>query len=704
MALLYVCTLFVSAALLMMIQPLSARMVLPYLGGTPGVWNTCMLFFQTGLLAGYLYAYGLARWLPGGRAVFVHVTLLLLSWWMLPIDLPRPEAAPAAPLVWLLTALLLAIALPYIILASMAPLLQRWFASASFGDPYFLYAASNAGSFAGLLAYPFLIEPQWTLHQQAELWRWGYAGLIALTLACGAARLRSRSSAEPPVSMPSPTVSWSQRLRWLLLALVPSSLLLSVTSYLTTDIAAIPLFWVVPLALYLLTFTLVFAARPIVRWAMLTRWQPLVIVVLMLLWLREANEPLAVVLVLHAELARTRPAPARLTEFYFWLALGGALGGAFNTLLAPLVFSGYAEYPLMIALAAALRSGEEAQPASFWDWVAPALLGAFTALVMALNRWLRWEASLSVFLVYLVPLVACYTLQGRPLRFALAVAAIFLASLLDPGVHGPSAYRVRSFFGVHRVTEQEGLRRLVHGNTVHGQQFVEPAKRREPLTYYHRTGPMGQMLATLEGDARRGRIGLVGLGAGSLAAYAQAGDRWTFFEIDPAVVHIARDGGLFTFLSDSRGDIDIVLGDARLTLSQTADRFRLLVIDAFGSDAIPWHLLTREAVELYRSRLQERGILAFHISNRYVDLEPVLANQAREMGWYCGVIEDLSGKEIERHPGKSASKWLFLAERREHLPGPALGLRPGRADPHLRPWTDDYANLLPVIHWRGVRE
>jgi hypothetical protein len=288
------------------------------------------------------------------------------------------------------------------------------------------------------------------------------------------------------------------------------------------------------------------------------------------------------------------------------------------------------------------------------------------------------------------------------MRFGLAVGGVMFASMLDPGVHGRAMVRIRSFFGVHRVTEQAGRRSLVHGNTIHGQQFLDAGKRRQPLTYYHETGPMGWLLKAMQHDARLGRVGIVGLGAGSLAAYAQPKQKWTFFEIDPTVVFIARDSGLFTFLRDSRGELDYVVGDARLTLQQTPDMFNLLVIDAFGSDAIPLHLLTREAMQLYQTRLGDDGILAFHISNRYVDLEPVLVQHAFEMGLECAVAEDLDRIAVAQHPGKLPSTWLFMAKRHGTLNGGRFPFRLGHADPKVLPWTDDFANIVQVLRWRAA--
>jgi hypothetical protein len=721
MFLVFAIALLVGAALVMLVQPLCARMVLPALGGTPGVWNTCMVFFQAGLLAGYSYAHIAPRWLPGIAHRVLHVVVLAAAALTLPALITTPAAPPHFPALWLLGTLLAAVGLPYVMAASTGPLLQRWFAESGAPNPYVLYAASNAGSFLGILAYPFLVEPKLTLAEQAEAWRWGFIGLTGLTAASAVYSWVRRAPVTEARRGPAAPVRWPQRLRWLLLAFAPSSLLLSVTGYLTTDIAPVPLLWLAPLALYLLTFTLVFASRQIMSHQVLLRWQPAVLVVLMLVLLREANEPLLVVLglhlagffwltmVCHGELARTKPVPEHLTEFYLWLALGGVLGGAFNALVAPVVFTGYLEYPLVLVLIAALRPADlvsgasdsgmrsGAAPATISGrlsaWIIiPLIFGGITAMVPLLARWTSSDGTRA--LAYALPLIVSYFLQFNVRRFALALAAVFVASALDPGIHGPAAYRTRSFFGVHRVTTEHGMRRLIHGNTQHGVQFLDSSKRRIPQAYYHPTGPIGRLLTAWNDDPRRRRVALVGLGAGALAAYAESEDDWTFFEIDPAVIHIARDTGLFTYLADSKGKIDILAGDARLTLQQSDETFGLLIIDAFGSDAIPLHLLTREAMDLYQSKLKPGGVLAVHISNRYVDLEPVLAQHAAERGWTCLIADD---RGSSGYPGKSPSVWAFLAERRELIDLPNSLVQRAAADPTMRTWTDDYTNLLGVL-------
>jgi hypothetical protein len=709
-----------------------------------------MVFFQAGLLLGYCYAHWTNQSLKPVWQGVVHILILALAVVLLPVAISQPALPPTQPVTWLIQTLVLTVGLPFVALASCGPLLQRWFVRARRSlpehrrDPYFLYAASNLGSFAALVAYPLLVEPSFSLRTQAELWTAAYVALIALSLACAAFFLRSghvgvRSAPARPLApssaSPSP-LTWKIRLRWLFLALVPSSLLLSVTTYLTTDIAAIPLLWMIPLGIYLLTFTLAFASRPR-AFPTMVRWMPLVVVILAIMIFVEGTEPLLLVLglhllglfwlarVCHGELSRTRPNTEHLTEFYLWLALGGALGGLFNAVLAPFLFKGLVEYPLMIALACLLRPAPDGRmkdeggrmnnpthPSSFilhlsrWrlDLGIPMLVGTLTLALVLAGKFLKLEPGpVSVAAFFALPLVLVYLSQNHPVRFGLGLAAVFLAGALYAGVHGPASYRQRSFFGVHRVTEQDGFRKLFHGNILHGQQSLDPQSRDEPLTYYCRNGPIGQLLIALRGDARLQRVGLIGLGTGALASYAGPGQHWTFFEIDPTVAHIAApSSGLFTYLKNSRGRIDVVLGDARLTVSEHPGKFGLLVVDAFGSDAIPLHLLTREALRVYQAHLCDHGILAFHISNRYVDLEPVLANLAADASppLLCLIQRDLSLDDAERKKGKEPSVWVILTKSPDDL-GQLARTRwqAARARPDLRVWTDDFSDLVSVLRF-----
>lgn len=727
-------TLFVGAALLFVVQPMTARTLLPVLGGSPAVWNTCLVFFQAALLAGYAYAHLAPAWLGVRRQAVLHVGLLFVLLSMLPWARPEGGTVPdlAHPAAWLLGFVSVVLGLPFLILAATAPLLQGWLATTTHRaarDPYFLYAASNLGSMVGLLGYPFVVERALGLPAQWRAWSVGYVVLAALVAGCAVWlwRLPQAATVRPAArAATDPRLSTHRRVRWLVLAFVPSSLLLSVTAYLTTDIAAIPLLWVVPMALYLLTFILAFARRRHPRPAFLARWTPLAIVMLVLSLLSEATEPATLLVALHlgglfwialfchSELASDRPAATRLTEFYLWIALGGVTGGIFNALLAPVLFVSLLEYPLVLVAVCALRpapSGPSTVRQRRLDWLLPLGLGTATAALVVTLQWHGTEPGpLSVAGMFAVPVIACYTLLERPRRFALGVAALLLAGSLYDGVHGRATYRARSFFGVHRVTIDPtgAFRVLVHGNTVHGRQSLDPARRATPLAYYYPTGPIGRLFAALHGDPRVRRVGVIGLGAGALAAYADPGQRWTFFELDPAVVAMARASGSFTYLADCRaGEPEIVLGDARVTLTRAVDRFGVLVLDAFGSDAIPVHLLTREALRLFRARLAPDGILAVNVSNRYLDLPPVLGALARDaappMVAYLADDAVITANETAR--GKSPSTWVLLAadERATAAVTRSGGWTPLRARPGDRAWTDDRADVLRALRPWGAR-
>jgi hypothetical protein len=743
MYMLFAMTLFLGAALLFWIEPMFAKMVLPLLGGSPAVWNTCAVFFQAAVLAGYAYAHVAPARLGMRRHAALHLGLLLLPLLILPVAVPGSWYPPLGvnPIPWLLSVLFVAVGLPFFMVATTAPLLQTWFTRSGHPaarDPYFLYAASNLGGLVGLLSYPLLLEPNWSLTTHSRIWTLGYGTLVLLTLACAVVLWRSpRDEGEPGgegcqvQNAPVVPIGWGRKARWLALAFVPSSLMLSVTTYLTTDIAAIPLLWVVPLALYLLTFIAAFARRPPLPHRFVVRTMPMVVLLVALLLFSGVTGPTwlllplhfvglgVVALACHGELARDRPAARQLTAFYLWLSLGGVLGGLFNALAAPLLFPGVAEYPMVLALAALLLPAQQEQSSindssnpkiadcnepflmARADLLFPLGLGLLTAvLIVGANALPLPPGAASVGAMFAVPAVICYSFRDRPLRFGLGLGALFLAGLLDNSVHGRVEHRQRSFFGVHRITiDEAGTHRLLfHGNTVHGCQNLDPARRGEPLTYYHRTGPIGVLFQELEQSHHPlHEVAVVGLGAGSLAAYGRPGQHWTFYEIDPAVVDLSRDSGYFTFLRDSAASLDFVLGDARLRLAQGEERrYGLIVIDAFGSDATPVHLLTREALRVYLARLGEDGILAFHISNRYVNLRPVLAELAHDANLTCLAWEDTPVSASAEKEGKYPSSWVVMSRSSATLstlqhrtPWSELRRAPGQTV-----WTDDFADLL----------
>ena len=715
-----------------------AKMLLSRLGGSPAVWNTCMVFFQAVLLAGYAYAHAVSAHLSLRRQIIVHAAVLLLpcAVSLLPITVPADATPPETgnPSFWLLGTLAAAVGLPFFAVSATAPLLQKWFTNsgdASAADPYYLYVASNLGSMLALLSYPFMLEPRLTSREQSLFWTAGYTLLIVMigVIAWKLWRMKpstpshqKKSSSRPPQDIP---LTWKRRARWLVFAFAPSSLLFSVTTYLTSDIAAVPLLWVIPLSLYLFSFMIVFAQKPLVSQRFLTAALPRTVLLLVLIYLTESNEPIELVaaihlggflvlcLACHGELAHDRPATSHLTDFYLWLSLGGVLGGLFNALVAPQVFTSVLEYPLIVAAVSFLLlwspHAYTAQGSRRLDWLLPAGVLTLTAILVVFFQYRGTEPGpSSIAVMFGAPVVICYTFIERPLRFALGVTAILLASSLYHGVYGTALFRDRDFFGIHRVTHatiqgsSEKYHQLVHGNTVHGLQSDDPQRRREPLTYYTRSGPIGQVFDALSGTTARKDVAVVGLGAGSLTAYALPGQKWTYFEIDPAVVAIAQNAQLFSYLADSSVQPRLVLGDARLSLTKEEDHhFDLLILDAFSSDSIPPHLLTREAFRVYLAKLTDEGLIAFHISNKYLDLERVVGDVARDAGLASRSQEDLDVMPGEKQAGKFGSHWVLLARKEEHLGRLRFDRRwqeiPPRKDSQV--WTDDFYNLMSVFRW-----
>jgi hypothetical protein len=699
-----------------------ARMALPQLGGSPNVWNTCVVFFQAALLAGYAYAHVVTTRFRLGTQVVIHGVLLAAAMMTLPIAMPAGWIPPADanPVPWLLGLLGTAVGVPFVVTSASAPLLQRWFSFAgrpSSRDPYFLYAASNAGSLLSLLAYPLVVEPAWSLSEQSARWRTTFAVLSLLILACGLVAWNSTGTAPPdtPADGARATahaVSWNRRARWLALAAVPSSLLLSVTTYLSTDVAAMPLLWVLPLTCYLLSFVVAFAPGAVVPADRVTKLM-LVLAASLAFFMTQGGilqiwfavplhlcAFLAIATALHLKLADMRPAANALTDFYVWIALGGVLGGAFNVFLAPVVFSGVAEYPVgLVAACLALAWPEKRMPLPGADAGWPVTLGAAGFVLGWLVEYAGAPAGARA-VVFGLLTIAAFRFSRRPLRFALAIAALLIAGHLTSSRDGV-LMASRSFFGVLGVTQYagSGYRALWHGTTLHGQQSLDPARRREPLTYYHPSGPIGQTVAMLKAQRARTRVGAVGLGAGSLAAYADAHQPWTFFEIDPLVERIARNPAYFSYLSDCGAWCQVVLGDARLSLARVADAsYDLLVLDAFTSDAIPIHLITRDAVQLYVSKLRPGGVLAFHISNRHLSLRPVLADVAGSLG-----LRAIAQRHevTDASNGQSSSEWVVMGRDSTVVEALARDARWARLEAaRARVWTDDYSNIVAALGFR----
>lgn len=704
----YVATLFLSAGLVFFVQPMVAKMVLPHLGGSPGVWNTCVCFFQAMLLLGYVYAHVLATRFSGVAPALIHGAVVALAAMFLPLDLGR-DVPPAVdnPTLWLIGRLAVTVGPPFFAISATAPLLQRWFSRTDHpagNDPYFLYAASNAGSLLALLAYPLIVEPQLLLWQQTRGWSLGL-GLLAVGMIACWLGYHTRMTAEPAASEAGPRPTTADRLRWIAYSFVPSSLLLAVTAYITTDLASAPLFWVVPLALYLVTFILVFARRARLRHSLMVRLQPLVLIPIVILpsglhspWIFLLHLACFFIsaMVCHGELARSRPQVRDLTEFYLWVSLGGVLGGMFAALLAPVLFPDIWEYPLTLVAACLIRP--VAKTAGRGGWPADVglptlLLIGMLALVFGgdLPGWVTFGGVLSAALV----LLYC---SDRRWRFALGVAACLL--VLQIAATKGSLASERSFFGVNRVRliAEGAVRILQHGTTAHGVESLRPGDETTPLGYYSREGPFGRFFAAIV-DRSVSRVGVVGLGIGSLGCYARPGETWTFHEIDPAVEKLARRW--FHLLGRCGNNPRVVLGDARLTLQDVPDRtYDVLVIDAFSSDSIPLHLLTREALLLYQRKVVPDGIVLFHISNRHLDIGPVIAALARDAGAPArGALYLPSPASIEHSGaqvvalGQSGHDLDFLTEAAGWLP-----TCPPPAAAAL--WTDERSDIISRIKWR----
>jgi hypothetical protein len=770
---LFAAAIFLAAALLFLVEPLAGKIYLPLLGGSPSVWNTCVVFFQGVLLLGYLYAHLTTRYLRPRPQAILHVLLLAGAALTLPIPINVGDPGGHAPVLWLVAKLTLTMGLPFFVISATGPLLQRWFSRTSHGaarDPYFLYAASNAGSLVGLLAYPLLLEPLLTRQDQSLTWSSAYGALGATIFACAwMAHLPTRAAAPDPRSaipgppsdptsrIPHPT--WARRLRWIVLALVPSSLMLGVTQHISTDLAAVPLLWIIPLLLYLLSFVVAFSARVRVSARFWGRLFAIALIILVMIMLSRAPGPLGVLLpvhlltfflaatMCHRMLAEDRPDPAHLTDFYFCISLGGVVGGCFNALLAPLMFRSILEYPLMLGAACLLRPqlGELLAGGGLRRLLNDHLIQVVASMTAALlllsllmatdqgarsgrltdNAFVQWLLNLEAAKGRLSPgLVVVAVRAGVPavilasllplrgsLRFALAALGLLIGSQWI-GSEGLVLLRERSFFGVATIyTNAAGeWHALYHGTTQHGIQF-RPSPAEQPTgrsvvmskmatTYYALNGPVGDIITLLSAQHRFNDAAFIGLGAGTLAAYGRPGTRMTFFEIDPAIAAIAEDPACFSFIADAKAggaDIDVVVADGRLGVAATRrGPFDLIVIDAFSSDAIPIHLITREAVAVYLGKLKEGGVIAFHISNRSFRLAPVLARLAQDQGLHAYRRRDVLDIASQ---AKRESDWVALTRTPldvGKLPNANewKQVEPGPTDPL---WTDDYSNILSVL-------
>jgi SAM-dependent methyltransferase len=737
----FTAAIFTSAFLLFLVQPMFSRMVLPLLGGTPAVWNTCMLFFQAALLGGYLYAHVGAQRLGIRRQAMVHIVMLAVAAVLLPVSVAG--AAPRggqAPIPWLLLLMLTTVGLPFLVLSATGPMLQKWFSGTGHpgaDNPYWLYAASNLGSMLALLGYPFLMEPRLRLAEQSSVWSIGYGVLAVLVVLTAVAVWRLAPAAAPSVDAAvvgedADPVTARRALTWVGLAFIPSSLLLSVTSFITTDVAPVPLLWVVPLAIYLLTFTLAFAVRPPLRHSWMVAVQPLFLsAIALLLMYGWTKKPLQVIplhlgaffvtaMVCHGELARKRPSVRHLTSFYLWIAVGGVLGGIFNVLIAPVAFTQIWEYPIVLTLACLARPWPEARSTRRALLINLLRTAAFVFALLLVTRegdfapgtviaklfWdpdevrrIGWMLQMGIGSVLLV--MVAIALRRAPGWLAVCVGASLFIRAAFVMEHQNTLYAHRSFYGRFSVIQVTSVgmhyHALYHGSTLHGAQPVARWARHDPLTYYVRNGPLGRMFASRAAEDGRRSVAVVGLGTGTTAAYSHPGESWTFYEIDPGVLEMARNRKLFTYLTDSPARVKVVLGDARLSMAKAPARsYDIIVVDAFNSDAIPVHLLTREALGMYLEKLKPGGVVVFHLSNRYLDLDPVVAALARDRGL-------VARRGLSSEPGflNSTSEWAVVARSEADLGTMAADAfwTPVRNPRGIAVWTDDFSSVFSV--WGG---
>ncbi len=708
---------FLASLLLLALEPYVGKILLPSFGGTPLLWITCIVFFQVALLVGYLYALALTRHMHLAGQLAIQLALLGAVFLMRPAAShgPGAVAADASPSLVLVGWLARHVLLPFVALSSLTTLIQSWLARSWHASPYRLYAASNAGSLAGLFAYPFLLEPNFSLPEQRGAMLIVLAAVVLAVAGLAAVVRRDGTSSSVIAPSPAPEPHRVPQAVWLevmCLTAVPASLLLGVTNYVLTDIASVPLFWIVPLALYLTTFILAFGPRRRTPPSLLGRAFTLLAIVVVVSLAAETTSPALLLIPLHLiavfmasllchmKVASLAPHPRWLPHFYLAIAAGGALGGLITVLVPPLLTDRFIEYPAAIVIGALLlvtaddvRRGVRGSVMDFTLPIVLVFLGslAMQRLMPAIAE--RWAAA-----AYLPP--ALFVLNGNTRRrvFTVRLTALLVASLLVPSPFGHTIFAERNFYGRVRVTvDLSGtFHKLVHGSTVHGAQAISQRHRCSPTTYYHPDGPAGRFLSSLVAQAAPRRVALIGLGSGALACYAKHGEEWDLYELNPAMVRVAADERLFTFLQHSAAAAKpVVLGDARLSIERHTATYDIIIVDAFSSDAIPIHLITKEAIDAYARRLRPGGALLFHVSNRFFHLTPVLAAVAPHVRMSAFVFSDSLITPNDVATGKYASEWVVLAGK-----DAAPTLTPhwtAVAPPAIRVWTDDYSNPLSAM-------
>ena len=718
-------SIFLSATLLFSVQPLFAKLVLPLLGGSSSVWNTAMVFFQGMLLGGYIYAHLISKYLKLQLQIVCHTVILSLGLFFLPLAIASGWTPPegGAQAYWLIGLFAVSVGMPFFAISANAPLLQRWFSRTNHkdaDDPYFLYAASNAGSLLSLCLYPIVFEPLMRLQAQTEVWTRGYWALIAIILAAGVFAALHQKDQSPLAEKPSAQASkitYKQRFQWVFLAFIPSSLMLGVTSHMANNIASAPFLWIIPLALYLLTFVIVFAKQPIVTPRQLARLFPWVILValiagfvLKLFVLVSIGLSLMcyfiIALFCHGRLVEARPDVSNLTEFYIWMSFGGVLGGVFNALIAPAIFPNVYEYLIiLIAAQLAVPPKTETSFAVIKDKAIHLTKYAVPGLIIYKGlAILGFDARIGAFIGGGIFLLGLSRMRGQTKTFFLDLGILAVLVMVLPTLYHKPILTDRSFFGVLHVKEVESehglVHKFIHGDTIHNYQFRDADKRKIPLAYYAPGNTFDMAMQAARIESPQMTIAMVGLGAGAMACYEQPGDNWTYYEIDPAVVDMATNPKYFSFMSDCSIASDIRIGDARMTLEALAPASQdMIVIDAFSSDSIPTHLLTTEALQLYRSKLKEDGLIFFHTSNRVMDVASVVVRLADEVGLASRYVETSDFSDKEYGEFYIASTGVLIGNERRVIAAtesaPAWKIL--SPSPSVKAWSDDYSSIIGSI-------
>lgn len=729
---LFAATLFVSASIMFVLQPMFGKILLPLLGGSPAVWNTCMVFYQTILFLAYLYAHYISIRQSKQRQILIHAGVILISFSALPLALPENTLPPtdSDPTFWLIGILSLAIGLPFFVVSTTSPLLQKWFANVGHhtsGDPYYLYAASNVGSLLALLSYPFFIEPNIGLANQKTFWAIGYIALCLLICACAFMLWKIHSIKTTETSKPEATIealTTPTKLYWLALAFVPSSLLLGLTNFISTDIASVPLLWIIPLTLYLLSFILVFSKFGYKIHGLMVKLQPMVLLPFIAYsFINPAVLPYWVNLILHlatfflaimvchGELAKHRPHTKYLTDFYLIMSFAGMLGGMFNTFVAPFIFNAVYEYPIMIIAALLLRprlfkSQRFWQQKLMFDCIFPGIVLVTGLIIYAsVDNLPHYLDLIGTALIMFTGLI--YSFRDRPSSMAIFTATLIFFTIALHGLLSNSLFQKRTFFGVISVRESkllneqgkpEKYHEFYHGTTKHGAQRLPAHLKTTPLTYFSRQGPIGQFFKEYDDVNAQWNIAVVGLGAGTLSCYAKRSQQWKFYELDPDIVEVAQNPKYFSYLQLCGKNHIIKVGDARLSILKEPDHsLDLLIIDAFSSDSIPTHLLTQEAFTLYFKKIKTNGILAFHITNRHLALKKVVSNHAKTMKFASLIQEFRPTTDI---PLVMATDWVIMAKDKTKLtPLEQSQLGNWQQLPlyfDMKLWTDDFTNIVTI--------